>query len=180
MSSEDGGRLVVAELGRPHGIRGEVTARLFGVTPEELLALSGLTLRRPEEDGKPRRVRVLDVRPRKIGWIVRVDAARDRSAAESLRGSEILARRQDLPAREDGEWLVADLVGLAVETEDGEALGTLAEVMLLPANDVLVVRGEQGELLLPFLEDVLVRVDPGEGRMVVRVPPGLREVSAES
>ena len=75
MSSEDGGRLVVAELGRPHGIRGEVTARLFGVTPEELLALSGLTLRRPEEDGKPRRVRVLDVRPRKIGWIVRVDAA---------------------------------------------------------------------------------------------------------
>ena len=70
---------------------------------------------------------------------------------------------------------MADLVGLEVETDTGENLGRLEEVLLLPANDVVVVRGPRGEVLLPVLPDVIVRVETEAGRMVVRVPPGLIE-----
>jgi 16S rRNA processing protein RimM len=165
------GRLVVAELGRPHGIRGEVTGRLHGVGPEELVALRELTLRPPEGPEEP--VRVERVRPRKLGWILQLAGVSTRNRAEELRGAEILAPRGALPEPAEGEWLVADLVGRAVETEEGELLGRLEEVLLLPANDVLVVRGERGEILLPVLPEVLVRCEEGEERLVVRVPPGL-------
>jgi len=171
---EDGQeRLVVAELGKPHGIRGEITGRLFGVTPEELLGIEELTLRDPE--GRERSVRIEGIRPRKLGCVLALDAVADRNAAEVHRGSEWLARRADLPPPEEGEWLVADLVGLEVETDTGENLGRLEEVFLLPANDVVVVRGPRGEVLLPVLPDVILRVDTEAGRMVVRVPPGLIE-----
>jgi len=173
LSEERRDRLVVAELGKPQGLRGEITGRLFGVTPEELLGIEGLTLRDPA--GRERPVRVESIRPRKLGWVLALDAVADRTAAEAHRGSELLARRADLPPPAEGEWLVADLVGLEVETDTGENLGRLEEVLLLPANDVVVVRGPRGEVLLPVLPDVIVRVETEAGRMVVRVPPGLIE-----
>jgi 16S rRNA processing protein RimM len=163
--------LVVAELGRPHGLRGELTARLHGVGPEELRALTGLVLRR--RDGAERPVTVQRIRAAKTGCVLALDRVTDRTAAEEHRGAVLLASRENLPAPAADEWYVADLVGLRVLTEEGEDLGRLAEVLQLPAHDVYVVRGERGEVLLPATEEVVRRVEPGKGRMIVRLLPGL-------
>lgn len=174
---EDADRLVVADLGPAHGLRGEVSARLSGLDPEQLLALSRLWMRRP--DGRTESVRVRRVRPKKGAWILELDRSGDRTEAEALRGGQILARREDLPEPDDGEWYVADLVGLSVFTGSGEELGTLDEVLQLPANDVIVVHGARGEILLPVLDHVIVSVDAEAGRMVVEVPPGLLDEDEE-
>ena len=68
-----------------------------------------------------------------------------------------------------------DLIGLRVETMEGEPLGTLTEVLLTKANDVYVVRGPAGEILLPALRDVVLRVDLAARTMVVALPEGLRD-----
>lgn len=167
--------LVVVELGPPHGIRGEIMGRLFGVTPEELLALPRLRLRHGSAVDRP--VEIASARPKKGDWILRL-GFRDRTEAERHRGATLLAPRADLPEPEPGEWYVADLVGLAVWTDDGEELGELTEVLTLPANDVAVVRGKRGEVLVPLLDHVVVELDAEQGRLTVALPPGLLEAES--
>jgi 16S rRNA processing protein RimM len=166
------GWLIVAELGRPHGIRGQATAVLAGVSAEVLAALSDVRLAR--EDGAERRTRVVRALPRGGGVILELEGVTDRDAAEEWRGAVLIARREELPAAASGEWYVADLVGLAVFADDGRELGVLEDVWKMPANDVLVVRGAGGgEVLLPVTHEVVRSVDPVERRVVVHLLPGL-------
>jgi 16S rRNA processing protein RimM len=171
--------LIVAELGKPHGIRGEITARLRGVTVDELAAISSLRVRGADDSEAP--VRVSGGRPRSAGWILRIDGVNDRDEAEAFRGAVILAPRQELPAPEPGEWWVDDLIGLEVVSDDGEPLGRLTEVLKLPANDVFVVRSDVREVLLPAIDDVILAVDLEEKKMTVHLLPGLiEEADAEA
>ncbi len=165
------GWLVVAEIGPPHGLRGEVVARLSGVGPEEIREIEGLVLR--WADGRERPTRVVRARPRKVGWILEIEGVRNRTESEGCRDAVLLASRDELPAPGEDEWYVADLVGMQVETEDGERLGVLDEVLQLPANDVFVVRGKRGEILLPVTEEVVREVEVEAGRVKVRLLPGL-------
>ena len=73
------------------------------------------------------------------------------------------------------ENYVHDLIGLQVETTDGEALGELTEILFTRANDVYVVRGPGGEVLLPALRDVVLQVDLAARKMAVALPEGLRD-----
>jgi 16S rRNA processing protein RimM len=166
------GWLIVAELGRPHGVRGEATARLDGVGPEELTELRGLRLLRP--DGLEIAVRVLRVRPKTPDWILQVREIASREEAAAWNGAVVIAPRESLPEADEGEWYDADLVGMDVVTDRGEILGRLKEVMHLPANDVFVVRGTR-EILLPVTEEVVREVDRDAGRVTVHLLPGLVE-----
>jgi 16S rRNA processing protein RimM len=79
-----------------------------------------------------------------------------------------------LPDLPDGAWWPHQLVGCEVLTESGRSLGTLADVIHNPANDLWLVRDERGaEILVPALRDVLVDVDTAARRVVVRDVPGL-------
>ncbi len=73
-------------------------------------------------------------------------------------------------------YRVKDLDGCAVVTESGETLGLLKDVYPTGANDVFVVRGEQREYLVPALKDVVLEIDLAARRILVRLPPGLRDV----
>jgi 16S rRNA processing protein RimM len=170
--------LVVAELGPPHGIRGEVTGRLSGVEAGWLQGRSGVILR--GTDGSETPVVVERIRPKKDFWILRLDVLQDREAAEASRGAVLLVSRDELPEPTDDEWYVADLVGLAVESDTGEALGVLEEVLKLPANDVFVVRGARGEILLPVIDEVVRSVDLRQKKVVVQLLPGLVEEGGPS
>jgi len=151
-------------------------ARLSGVEPDTLVSLSGLRLLEP--DGTERKARVIRARPHKSGgWILVLGGVRDRDGAESLRGAVLIAAREELPPPGEDEWFVADLVGSEVVSDAGEPLGTLEEVLKMPANDVFVVRGPRGEILLPVIDDVIRTVDPEAGRVTVHLLPGLVEES---
>ena len=94
-----------------------------------------------------------------------------RSEADALRGATLEVPEAHVIAAE-GVYYEHDLVGLRVEDGAGADLGRLIEILRTGANDVYVVRGARGELLLPAVEDVIRRVDLGE-RVVVELLPGL-------
>jgi 16S rRNA processing protein RimM len=90
--------------------------------------------------------------------IAKLAGCDDRDAAAALKGCEIAVPREQLPAAESDEYYWADLIGLAVVNTQGEALGTVSELLATGANDVLVVQGER-ERLIPFIAQVVLEVD---------------------
>ncbi len=93
--------------------------------------------------------------------------------AETLVGGDLWVRFEDRVPLTQGEFYLYEILGLQVLTEDGRCLGTVEEVLETPSNDVYVVRNEGKEYLIPALREVVLRVDPEEGIMVVRLLPGL-------
>jgi 16S rRNA processing protein RimM len=77
-----------------------------------------------------------------------------------------------MPLGED-EYYVYQIVGLDVWTAEGEYLGRISEVLFTGANDVYVVQGEKGEILIPAIEDVVLEVDLDGGRLTVELMEGL-------
>jgi 16S rRNA processing protein RimM len=71
----------------------------------------------------------------------------------------IAVPRSSLPAQDEGEYYWADLIGLTVINEAGETLGVVAELLETGANDVLIVRGNGPDILIPFLNSVIGQVD---------------------
>ena len=93
-----------------------------------------------------------------------------------LVGRELYVTPEQLPQLPDGEYYWRDLVGLRVITEQGETLGTLAEIIATGSNDVYVVQGGDREYLIPALEDVVREINLNEGIMKVSPPEGLLDL----
>jgi 16S rRNA processing protein RimM len=157
--------VTVGRITSAHGIRGEVNVESLTDFPERFEAGSRLWL-----DGMAYEVE----RGRRQGRsvILKLREVADRNQAETLAGKELLAPEATEIEEEDVYYL-HDVIGLRVEDAAGEALGELAEVLSTGSNDVYVVRGERGELLLPALDDVIREVDITGGRIVVEVPEGI-------
>ncbi len=104
--------------------------------------------------------------------VAALEGVADRDAAAALIGWDILIDKEQLPVPEQGEYYWADLVGLRVETEQGEALGIVDHLMETGANDVLVVKDGKKERLIPFLQQqTVLNVDIENGLMIVDWDP---------
>ena len=104
------------------------------------------------------------------GLVAKLDGIDDRDAAAALIGAEIRVSRDRLPKARAGEHYWVDLEGLSVRTVDGVELGAVSHLIATGANDVLVVRGDR-ERLVPYIPDVVRRVDPGAGLIEVDWDP---------
>jgi 16S rRNA processing protein RimM len=120
--------------------------------------------------GQDRRIDQPVLKPHGKGLVARLDGIDDRDAAAALIGAEILVPRERLPKAKRGEFYWADLEGLAVRTVSGVDLGVVSHLVATGANDVLVVRGDR-ERLVPYIPDVVRRVDPGAGLIEVDWDP---------
>jgi 16S rRNA processing protein RimM len=96
-----------------------------------------------------------------------------RDAAEALRGRDVEVAASDALRLPRGQFYWHQVIGLRVESSTGEALGTVADILETGANDVYIVRGPRGEILLPAIKEVIKRIDPQAGRMLVELVPGL-------
>ena len=96
-----------------------------------------------------------------------------REAADLLREQYVMVPLADAVPLEDGEFYLFQAIGLRVLSEDGDHLGEVVEVIETGANDVYVVRGESGELLLPAIDECVIDVDIEAGTMTVHVMDGL-------
>lgn len=161
----------IARVQKAHGRSGEVvTVPVHGLPPLVHVGLKVAVVPPPLRGSRWHTVRSCTSDDRS-GALVALSGIETISAAEALVGCELLARVGDLPedlALRDAERLVGREV---TDDQTGER-GRIAEIMRGPANDVWVVRGERGELLLPVIDDV-VRTVPDEGPILVRVPAGL-------
>ena len=151
---------------RAHGWRGELRVQAFAEGAPNLQPGSCVHVA-----GTPHRV----VRARfdRGAWLVTLEGVDSRDAAEALRGELVEVADEDLAPLEPGVYYVKDLVGLQVVTVEGDELGRLTEVLETGANDVYVVVGDRGEVLVPALQHVVVDVRLAEGVMKVDLPPGL-------
>jgi len=171
--------IVVGRIGRPHGVRGEVTIEVRTDLPQRRFA-AGAVLGR--DDGRPDLV-VADSHWHSGRLLVRFGGIGDRSAAEALRDVllTIDACEAGPPVDDDepdGEvWWDRDLVGLRAVTVAGTVLGEVVDVVHSPAGDLLAVgRPGGGEHLVPFVRDIVPTVDPSAGQIVIDPPPGLLEL----
>jgi len=169
---DDAGELI--ELGRivnHHGVRGEV--RLLPHNPDSTILEHRTTVRLRAADGTLTERRLRGVRRHKRFVLLRFEGYETADQVTPLIGCAVCVRRGELPRLAATEYYHVELLGCAVETEAGQALGTIAEVLSTGSNDVCVVRGGTHEVLIPLIADVVVRVEPATRRMVVRVLPGL-------
>lgn len=166
------GYLAIGSIVAPHGIRGEVKVALLTDFPERFRPGNRVYVGNMERAAP---VEIEAARPHKGVMLVKLVGVADRNAAELLRDQYLLIPEAEAMPLGEHENYLHDLIGLAVETVEGEVLGELTEVLITPANDVYVVTGPEGELLLPALRQVVRSVDLASRRMVVIVPEGLRE-----
>jgi 16S rRNA processing protein RimM len=166
-------RVVVGRVGRPHGIRGEVTVEVRTDEPENRFA-PGAVL---SVDG-PVSALVVD----RTHWhsgrlLVHFQGIEDRNAAESLRGLLLhVERAPDEEPDDPEEYYDSSLVGCSVELGDTTPVGVVTDVVHLPAQDLLAVRTpDDRDLLIPFVSAIVPLVDIAAGRVVIDPPPGLIE-----
>jgi 16S rRNA processing protein RimM len=118
--------------------------------------------------------RVLGVRAHQKAMLIKLEGVAGREEAEDFRGELIYVSLDDAVPLETDEYYEHQIVGLQVETDTGERLGEVVETLTLPgANEVLIVHGPRGELLIPVTEEVVVGFDLEEGRILVHPLPGL-------
>lgn len=162
-------KIAVGVINGVWGVRGHVKVTPMTSNPDRFAAGTTLLVQ-----GIPRKV--LDVQFPRGFPVVLFRGFEGRDAAEALTGEVIEIPESELPVLPEGEYYVHDLVGLTVETRDGEALGTLVEVLRTGSNDVYVVRREGAkDVLVPAIHDVVLSVDLEARRMVIDPLPGLLE-----
>ena len=157
----------VGRVAGAFGVRGEV--RITSFTGEPLALLDYKTLVR--EDGSPG-LTLTSGRAAKGGVVVRAKEVETRDQAEALRGLKLYIPRDRLPEPEEDEFYVTDLIGLALQTPDGEALGTIRSVQDFGAGDLLEVQPPEGGATwyLPFTREAVPEVRIADG-VVVAVKP---------
>lgn len=162
-------KVTVAHIGRPQGLKGEVSLDLRTDIPEERLS-PGSVLETIPADAGP--LTVATSRTASGRWYVGFAGVADRNAAEELRGIELIAEADD--GDEDDAWYVHELVGLRVERPNGEVLGKVTDLLTMPAQDLLEIKQTNGvKALIPFVEGFVPEVDIEGGRVVVTPPYGL-------
>ncbi|MCW5876600.1 MAG: 16S rRNA processing protein RimM [Anaerolineales bacterium] len=160
----------VGVLRRPHSLKGEVLVSLETDFPERLQPGTRLYL---GEDYIP--VTIASRRGHADGLLLSLEEYPDLQAVQPLRNQPLFVSAADRPPLPEGEYYHHELLGMRVVAEDGEALGWLAEILVTGANDVYLVRGEDGEeILLPAIRDVIRKVDTAARQMSVHLLPGLR------
>jgi 16S rRNA processing protein RimM len=119
------------------------------------------------EQGDERKVVSITGRSQGKNVIARLEGCEDRSAAEALTGCQILIRPEQLPGLQAGDYYWSDLIGLKVESLQGESLGVVASMIETGADDVMVLSGDR-ERLIPFvIDDIVHEVDLERKRLVV-------------
>ena len=174
--------IIVGRVRKAHGIRGEVVVEVITDEPDAVFA-SGRRVFAGTATGDlaPNRLElhVAGVRPFNEGLLVRFDEVPDRTAAETWRGRYLLLPHDELPAPDDGEVYVHELVGMRVELEGGEPVGTVEETYELPQGLALDVRRaaprEAETVMLPYDDRTIASVDKAARVIVVTPAEGLLE-----
>ncbi|MEV0420166.1 ribosome maturation factor RimM [Streptosporangium canum] len=163
-------QLVIGRIGRPHGLRGDVSVEVRTDDPERRFAPGTAVATDPASAGPL----VIESRRWHSGvLLVRFEGVNDRNRAEELRGTTLVIDSADIPPSDDpDEFYDHQLIGLAVVTPDGERVGEVSDV-LHHGQDLLVVRRGGTEVYVPFVKALVPVVDLDKGILVVDGPAGL-------
>jgi 16S rRNA processing protein RimM len=166
-------KVVVARIGKAHGLRGEVTVQVLTGAPDERF-VPGATFATEPSSAGPLLVR--NARDHNGVLLLGFEGTDDRSGAEALRGVRLLAN----PLEDHGDediWYERELVGLKAMTVGGDEVGEVVAMQPGAAQDLLVLRLTDGRrALVPFVTAIVPEVDIEGGRVVLDPPPGLLDL----
>jgi len=162
--------IALGRILRPHGVRGEVVVEVLTDFPERLAHLPQLYL---GDAHQATLTRVRSCRTKGDLLLMAFEGYPDRTAVEALRDQLVQVPLEEAAPLPEDTYYPHQLVGLDVETTEGDNLGRLSDVLFTPANDVYVVTGPRGQVLLPAIRQVIKQIDLEAGRMVVELIPGL-------
>jgi 16S rRNA processing protein RimM len=165
--------LAIGQIIGAHGLGGELKVALLTQEPTRFGWLKRVYVGREEEEPLPQKMEGFRLHQGRV--LLKLEGCDDRTAAEALRGAFVQVPIEEAIPLKEGEYYEHQIVGLAVWTAKGEALGEVVEILYTGANDVYVVRGlDRSEILIPAIAGVILKVDLEAGRLVVELPEGLR------
>ncbi|MEU4241622.1 ribosome maturation factor RimM [Actinoplanes sp. NPDC026619] len=185
--------LVVGQIGKPHGIRGEVSVAVRTDEPEERFTAGSVFTTEVPRDRRvttgpaaapgfvyqvPPSLVIESVRWHQGRAIVQFEGAHDRNVAEALRGVLLQVDSSTVkPPSDPDEFNDHQLVGLRVVSVAGDDLGTVARIDHAPASDLIVLdKSGGGTALIPFVSQMVPTVDVAGGKIVVDLPEGLLDL----
>lgn len=165
--------LELGYIAAAHGVHGKVIVRTFDPQSAALGKVPRVHLKL--KHANERELKIASHRQTANGWVIGFAQIDTRSEAEQLLGSRVSVFRGDLEPPGEGEFFQGDLIGLTAVNEAGNVLGKVAEIWNTGPVPNLVIRDEKDvELLVPFADEFVPRVDLAQGRIVIR-PPELEE-----
>ncbi|WP_310175742.1 ribosome maturation factor RimM [Enteractinococcus fodinae] len=172
----------MARIGKPHGIRGEVTVELFTDSPEVRFAQGNvLTLQGHFREHPYTTLTVETTRWHKNILLVKFVECADRTTAETLRNFELYDYIESV-ADDANSWYADELVGFAVhiDTWDSTAIGEVSNLITRNVQDLLEVRLNDGrEFSIPFVEEIVPSISKERDAVLITPPPGLLELNQE-
>lgn len=172
--------LVIGEVLRPHGVRGEVRMRVLTENREQLLDLQYLYLAASPDDSRRIRADVNGIRFNKAYALLSLDGYRSRDDAERLRAMLVMIDREQATPLEGEQYYLFQLIGLRVFSDNKE-IGQVKEVLETGANDVYIVDSPaHGELLLPAHKETIVSIDFDSRVITMSLPAGLLPAGAST
>jgi len=153
-------RLIIGEVLKPQGIRGELKIKTFTDFPEDVKAFKTVYI-----DDTP--YKILSFRVGNDGAAyVGLRGVPDRNAAELMRGKLLQGERDDAPPLNDGQYYIVDIIGLSSETEVGEVLGVVKDIKNL-SSDIYTIEKAGKSILFPAVKGVIKRVDLDNQKLIV-------------
>lgn len=169
--THDSDFVVIGRVGRAHGTRGEVCVEPVTDFPQRFESLREMLVMRKGRE--PRRMDVESVRWKGKVALVKLAGVEDRDEAVKLNGALCGVRRSEVAPTGEDEYYHFDLIGCRVIDEKGEEVGVVSDVLRMPANDVLVVKDGDREMLVPTVKQVVKDVSLDERVITIERIPGL-------
>jgi 16S rRNA processing protein RimM len=164
--------VAIGRIAGAHGIKGYVKVHCQADSFSVLANGHSVIVR--DSKGTGRELKIEDARPQGRMLLLLLSGVSDRSAAESLRGSDLLVEKSSLPELEPDTYYWADIAGMSVVSADGRSLGTVESLIETGSNDVYVVKTpEAGEILIPAIASVVLEIDLKRKIMRVDLLDGL-------
>ena len=156
----------VAEIARPHGVRGELRLKVYNVESDLLAHRRDVLLRMP--DGEERTAHIASARPVNKAMLMQLRGVDDRNAADGLRGAVLCIPRDEFPPLEEGEFYACDLEGARAVLASGEEVGRVRGLRSYPTCEALAIEGgARGAIEVPLVDAFVEEVDIENG--VVRL-----------
>ena len=165
--------IIIGEILAPWGIKGKLKVKVVTDFPQRFAPSSTVYINR-----QPMAIDSIEWHKGKA--IIKLSPIDNLEAAQRLRGKPVEIHHSQVYPLPEGQYYHFQLIGLEVWTTQGKLLGNITEILTADSNDNYVVSGDEGEILIPAIEDVVKSIDLNEGRIVIEAIPGLLSLNQKT
>ena len=163
----------IGRVVKPHGVKGKIKVNILERISTDFFSIDEVFIE--DSRGRVQTYEIMEATPQPPRLILRLKGIETIEKVEPLIGKEILISKDSLPKLEEGEYYWFEILGMIVETEAGKRIGRVKEILPTGANDVYIIEGKRGEILLPATDEVIQRIDIKKGLIQVIRIEGLWE-----